>query len=237
MFKLYVFFIIIFYALISFASLAEDKIIYKNYQFSELYSKLHYEPGYYFGGSPEEISDLETYISKDDSWYKEINSYLRNFPKTNYEWYSISPDRAKSMVKNIDKIISLTPALPEDLILFRGVDLKYRGSKSFLEGETFIEKGYASTSTSFKVAEYFATKISESNSKKAIFVFYSSKKDLKGFLIDRDEDEVLLSRNLKIKVMTIIKKSNYDLNIAQICDVKCEKKLPNIVGKYLTLGN
>lgn len=207
------------------ASASELK--YRTYKFAKLQKQLGYPSENYFGSSEDEISDLETYTSKEDTWYRDINTYLRKFPNINYEWDSVSPEDSKKIVESIDQIYTRIPNLPADLILFRGIDLKYRNSESFKKGDEFIEKGFASTSASFKVADYFANQINDNantSSKKAILVLYSTKDANKGILIDQGEDEVLLTHGLKIKIMEVDKTNKYDLYLAQICSSTCEEQ-------------
>ena len=219
--KIKTFILIILVALIS---LSADAGVY---EFKKLSRQLGYPNSTYFGASEEEIQDLETYTSKEDTFYQEINSYLRYFPNE-YEWNGIGPADAKMMVKNIDHIFARVPSLPQDLILFRGVDLKFRKNISYKVGEEFIEKGYVSTSTSFNVAEYFAREMEDvpSSSRKAIFTFYLNAPSLKGLLIDETEAEVLLKHGTKIKVMSLKNKNiPYDFYLAQICVKVCNQKL------------
>lgn len=197
------------------------------YEFKKLYQDLGYPSPTYFGSSEEEIQDFETYTSKEDTFYKEINSYLRYFP-AQYEWNGISPADAKIMVNRIDHIFERVPALPQDIILFRGVDLKFRASKSYKISDEFVEKGYVSTSTSFNVAEYFAIEIEDqpTTSKKAIFVYYLNAPNLKGLLIDETEAEILLKHGIKIKIMALENINiPYDFYLAQICVTACEEKI------------
>jgi len=199
------------------------------YNFQELWTQLNYPMALEKAATEDAMADLETYTSKEDTWYRDINSYLRNFPKTNYNWDSISPEQAGPMVKNIDSIYAKLNSIPADIILFRGVDLKYRKNKSFEAGEEFVEKGYASTSTSYKVADYFANHINDNEtttSLKGILVLYSKKKNLKGILIDQGEDEVLLAHGEKIRIMEVDNSRKYHVYLAQVCEVKCETTLP-----------
>lgn len=199
------------------------------YEFQKLYQQLGYPSPNNFGATDEEFQDLETYTSKEDSFYKEINSYLRYFPQK-YEWNGISPQDAQIMVKHIDHIFDLVPTLPSKLILFRGIDLKFRQNKSYQIGDEFVEKAYASTSTSFKVAHYFAVEMDAEErptSKKAIFTLYINRPNFKGILFDQGEDEIILKHGEKIRIMAIKNKNRlYDFYLAQICSKICEIK-PN----------
>lgn len=225
--------VIFFIALFSINSLANARE-YRAYDFKSLYKTLEYPSEdfifdssvNFFDSTEDEIQDLATYTSKDDTYYQEINGYLRFFPKE-YEWSGIGPDDAKGIVKNIDSIFNRVPALPEDLILFRGVDLGYRNGKSYEVGEEFTEKAYSSTSTNFNVAKYFAGGINrDSNFRKAVFVFYLNKKNEKGILFNQGEDEVLLKHGEKIRVMEKeVKKTSFDIYFAQICDLTCDNDL------------
>ncbi|MDD4973833.1 MAG: ADP-ribosyltransferase [Bacteriovorax sp.] len=207
---------------------------YKTYRFDDLSHQLGYPSETYFGSGEDEIQDLETYSSKEDNFYKEINNYLRIFPRP-YEWTGTSPEKAKIIVANIDKIFTKIPSIPQELILFRGVDLKYRNNKSFTIGEEFVDKGYVSTSTSFKIANYFATEINgeSSVSKKAIFVLYQNLPDQKGILIDQNEDEVLLKHGQVLKVMSTRKtNSAYETYLVQACKNSCDKQMDKDIETF-----
>ena len=206
----------------------------RTYDFRALYKDLGYPDPAYFGASPEEIGDLETYISKDDTFYKEVNDYLRFYPKP-YTWYGIGPKEAKAMVNNIDRVFRGVPSLPSDLILFRGIGLKFQANKSYEIGDEFIEKGYASTSTAFKVAHYFAVEKDEEdiNSRKAILAIYNNRPGEKGILIDQGEDEVILRHGINFKVMA--KKDTgekYDFYLVQACSAPCETSLREAVRDF-----
>ncbi len=206
-------------------SWAQDSVLFKTYNFNELSTKLGYPSDNFFGSSEEEILDLDTYTTKDDTFYRDINLYLRSLPNKKIDWTSVNPEDSAKIVKSIDAIYKRVPALPSDLILFRGIDLNYRNNKSFDRGGEYIEKGYVSTSSSFKVANYFANEINDnatSSSLKALMVLYSNKPGLKGILIDQGEDEVLLSHGEKIKIMEVDKSKKYDLYLVQICSTICE---------------
>lgn len=212
--------------LLAFKASAAD---FRAYNFQDLWTEMNYPVALENAATEEAMTDLETYTSKEDTWYRDINLFLRNFPKTQYDWNSISPEQAGPMVKNIDSIYEMLSALPRDLLLFRGIDLKFRKSRSYEVGEEFIEKGYASTSTSYKVADYFANHINDNettSSLKGILVLYSPKKIIKGILIDQGEDEVLLARGEKIRIMDVDKTLKHHVYLAQICEKVCESVFP-----------
>ncbi len=199
----------------------------KNYNFSKLYKDLSYLESENFGASEEEIEALNTYTTKEDSFYRDINAYLRAFPDTNYDWYGVSPEDSKKIVKNLDRYLTRVPNIPNNIVLYRGVDLKRRKNKSFVSGEEFIEKGYLSTSTSYKVAYYFANEMNDrarNGTRKGIFVLYSTLSPLKAILIDQGEDEALLKHSQKIRIMQVKTKKNYDIYLAQICSQVCLKE-------------
>ncbi|MDO8804950.1 MAG: ADP-ribosyltransferase [Elusimicrobiota bacterium] len=205
------------------------------YDFKLLYGGLGYPSPDYFGSDETEVMDLESYTSKEDSFYGEINGYLRFYPAP-YEWYGTGPEDAKIIVKNIDRVFDRAPALPGDLMLFRGLDLKFRDNKAYAIGEEFIDKGYVSTSVSYKVARYFAIEIGDNEttaSRKAVFALYLNRPGEKGILVDQGEDEVILRHGMKFRVMAKkdgVKK--YDLYLVQACLSACADSLPGDVRGF-----
>lgn len=204
------------------------------YNFKTLYASLGYPDPSYFGSTEEEIMDLESYTSKYDTFYQEVNDYLRFYPKP-YTWYGTSPEVAQSMVDNMDRIFARVPALPSDLILFRGIDLKFLDAKAYALNEEFTDKGYVSTSLSFKVANYFNTindKAAGKLSSKAVFVIYSNPGE-KGILIDQKEDEVILGHGRNFRVMALRETAeNYTLYLIQNCSGPCAVSLREDVGTF-----
>ena len=195
------------------------------YDFNTLYKSLGYPSPTYFGSTTDELTDLNAYTDQEDPLYGEINGYLRFYPKP-YEWYGTGPDQAKTIVRHIDNIFKRTPALPSDLILFRGLGLGYRGNKPFEMGEEFTDKGYVSSSVSYKVAYHFAVEMGAAEdkpSRRAIFVVYLSRPGEKGILIDAGEDEVILGHGRTFRVMAGKDVSQkYDLYLVQACSGPCE---------------
>ena len=194
------------------------------YDFKTLYSGLGYPSPTLFGSGEAELLDLESYTSKQDAFYAEINGYLRFYPEP-YDWYGTGPEDAKSIVANIDRIFARAPALPADLILFRGLDLKFRAGKPYAANEEFTDKGYVSTSVSYKVAEYFTTIGDDKgkNSGKAVFAIYNNRPGEKGLLIDQGEDEVILRHGLKFRAMARRETGKgYDLYLVQACSGACD---------------
>lgn len=196
------------------------------YDFDLLYRKTGYPSPDYFGSTDDEIMDVETYISKDDNYYGEINGYLRYYPEP-YEWYGITPASAKEMVERIDRVIERAPAVPGDLVVFRGLGLGWRGNRPFAEGEEFTDKAYVSTSLSFSVARYFAVeKDPDETSRRAVFVIYFTRPEERGLLIDQGEDELMLGHGRRFRVMAEKEApGTYDLYLVQACAEKCETAL------------
>lgn len=204
------------------------------YDFRALYGSLGYPSPDYFGAPEEAVQDLESYISKEDAFYGEINGYLRYYPAP-YEWYGTGPDDARAMVARIDTIFEHAPPLPGDLIMFRGLGLGYRQDKPFAIGEEFIDKGYVSTSLTYSVARHFALEMGDSGkpSRRALFVIYPSRAGEKAILIDQGEDEVMLGHGRKFRVMAQkdgVRK--YDLYLVQLCAASCETALRGDAGDF-----
>ncbi|MDP2865824.1 MAG: ADP-ribosyltransferase [Elusimicrobiota bacterium] len=208
------------------------------YDFRTLYEALGYPSPDYFGSSEEEVQDLEAYTDKDDTFYSEINGYLRYYPAP-YDWYGTGPGEAKAIVGRIDRIFKRAPALPADLILFRGLGLGHRADKPFALGEEFVDKGYISTSLSYGVARFFAVEMDEDKpSRRALFAIYLARPGEKGILVDQGEDEVILKHGRRFRVMA--QKAGvkaYDLYLVQACSGPCETLLKNDVNDFWSALN
>ena len=211
--------------------------VYRAYDFSALWNGLGYpaaggrdggEATAAFGATEEEVMDLTSYTSKSDPFYQEVNGYLRFHPAP-YDWSGTSPEAEAAMVKNIDRVFARVPALPGDLVLFRGISLGFRGGRPYAIGEEYVDKGYVSTSASYKVARYFAVEMDdeeEDPARRAVLVIYQAAA-VRGILIDQGEDEVILGHGRKFRVMA--KKdgvSKYDLYLVQACAGTCAGALP-----------
>lgn len=198
------------------------------YDFNALYRGLGYPSPDYFGSTADEVMDLQTYTSKDDTFYGEINGYLRFHPEP-YEWYGTGPDDAKLIVERLDNIMGRAPAVPGDIVLFRGLGLGWHGNKPFADGEEFTDRGYVSTSVSYEVARYFAVEKDPEEaetSRRAVFVIYFTRPAERGILVDQGEDEVMLERGRRFRVMARkegVKK--YDVYLVQACAGECEAAL------------
>lgn len=200
----------------------------KVYEFKNLYQSLGYtKDSNYFNASPDEVMSIESYIDKYDSFYAEINNFLRYYPAP-YEYNGSGPESSKEMVKNIDRVISRAPSIPSDIILFRGLTLKWHQNKPFEIGEVYFDKAYISTSTTYSVAEYFAKGLSDEkrvNEKKAIFALYFEQKVVKGLLIDQGEDEVILPHGQRFKIMDKRNMPEYDYYLVQVCPKICKERI------------
>jgi len=195
------------------------------YDFKKLYAKLGYTPTY-FNASRDAMMALESYTDEYEEFYTEINNYLRYYP-AQYDWTGTSPADAKVYVKQIDGIIQKAPALPADMVLFRGMDFSYRQNRPFAAGEEFSDKAYVSTSASFKVAHDFATQDTKNpQAKRTILVIYQSGTHRKGLLYNQGEDEVILPHGSKFKAMAAAQKNGYILYLVQWCEATCENAAP-----------
>lgn len=205
------------------------------YDFKTLYAGLGYPSPNYFGSPAAAVQDLETYTSKDDTFYGEINGYLRYYPGQ-YDWYGTGPADAKVIVAHIDRIFEKVPAIPEDLILFRGLGLGYRAGKPFTIGEEFTDKGYVSTSLTYSVARHFAVEMDRDEAKpsrRAIFAIYLTRPGEKGILVDQGEDEIILKHGRKFRVMSQkAGVTKYDLYLVQACSDTCDTTLRGDVREF-----
>lgn len=171
----------------------------------------------------EEHYSLRSYISTEDAVYREINNFLRFYP-AKYEWYGNSPEDTKVLVSNIDNAIQKVPLLPKDLVLFRGLTLGWRRNKPFALQEEYLDKAYTSTSTSIIVANKFTGKVPK---RSALFTMYFNEAS-RGILISEFEDEVILPRGLKFKIMKKKLRNGFPQYLVQICAVVCLDKIKNL---------
>jgi len=205
------------------------KTLWKTLGYPALQGRDEVQAVAHFGATEDEVLDLTSYTSKHDPFYQEVNGYLRYYPAP-YDWSGTSPEDARVMVKNIDKVFTRVPEVPADLALFRGLDLGFRDSRPYAVGEEFVDKGYVSTSVSYKVARHFAIGMNAcqdepSTSRKAIFVLYLTRPE-KGILIDQGEDEVILDHGRKFRVMAKVDAiRQYDLYLVQVCAAVCDTTL------------
>jgi hypothetical protein len=206
------------------SSLSSGKV----YEFKKLFQDLGYTAQTnYFNSTVDEITSIESYIDKYESYYSEINNYLRFHPG-HYDWDGTSPEMARQNVKDIDHIMTRAPQIPGDIILFRGLTLKWRGDKPFELGEEYQDKAYISTTTTYSVAEYFAKGLSSDknlSNKKALFALYFSQPKIKGLLIDQGEDEIILGHGKKFRIMDKIPLAEYDYYLVQVCAKICETQM------------
>lgn len=216
--------------LASFAQHTLPGVPYTTYDFQSLQRQLGYDDNTHSKATAEELEALETYSEKFDTYYRDINNYLRNYPNPFYDWDSISPKQAKIIAHNLNSYILKSPPLPRNLILFRGSSLSFRKNKSYKLNEVIHEKGFLSTSTSLDVAEFFATEKCDqphSPNRKAIHILYSSKTPLIGALIDQGENEVLLNSGHKLKIMQRKHQGTFDVYLTQVCNKECDPKTPS----------
>jgi hypothetical protein len=181
------------------------------YEFAELYRDLGYTDAY-FGATDDEIGNLNSYTDQEDSFYSEINGFLRFYPNP-YDWNGIGPEDAKGIVADIDRLLEKVPALPSDLILYRGMTLGWHRNKPLAIGEEFEDKAYVSTSTSRAAAEHFA----EGDDPGAVLTLYFGAEVGKGLLFKGSEDEVMLAHGQKFRVMARRPHGRTTAYLVQIC--------------------
>jgi hypothetical protein len=167
---------------------------------------------------------LSSYVEYDDPIYPEINNYLRT-GKSDELWYFEDLNSLKKTIKDMDSGIKKLSKLPPNLISFRGVSFGFRKNKCFEIGDTYQDKAFVSTSTAMHVARNFSGLYSDSNKSGGILYLYSNAKHHPGILINPLEKEILLSRNLKYKVMDRVDENNGCHLLVQICVDECRKNI------------
>lgn len=228
-----------------------DFLNYQPVQFKSLYKHLGYKDEFYFNATEDEVDALTTYTEKADTYYKDINKFLRSKPPYDYEWYSISPEEALNISTKLNSLIDKMPLLPAPLILYRGLTLDYRKNRLFTEGESFSEAAFFSTSTNLNKAYFFATQYcaidtlkkynpalhqerQKNKSEQAILVLYMTSPQ-KAVLMDQGEDEVLFKTQQKLKIMKARKVNDVHFYLTQMCGQSdCAEKAPeNLVQNFL----
>jgi hypothetical protein len=195
----------------------------KTYDFDKLYQSLA-------EASIEQNGSLQTYASKDDTYYLEINNYLRFYPKA-YTWYGLGPQQAKKIVTDIDALFLRAKPLPADVTLFRGEGLGWHHNQSLSVGEEFVDAGYVSTSLMASIAGDFSFSDAGGEQNKAgrpaLFVMYFSlASQRKAILIHSDEAEALLPHGTLFRVMDRrLADRQTDLYLLQICSASCERQV------------
>jgi hypothetical protein len=199
------------------------------YEFQKLWGRLGYSDEF-FGATEDELTSLRSYIEKFDSFFSEINGYLRFYPKT-YTWYGTGPKEAREEVRHIDAIFKRAPGLPADLVVYRGLTLEWRANRPFGVGEQFVEKAYSSTSTNREVALSFARPSADSpddgedeehpgkkGAAQALLVIYFRSAHPRGLLINQGEDEVILPHGTLFRVMDRDLRADPPRYLVQACE-------------------
>jgi hypothetical protein len=182
------------------------------------YSVLEKHLGYskYYRDNPylnkAEKYAIRTYTNYDEPYYKDINDVLRDIPRPDGIYYIDFFD-VLEISKDIDNAINKLPALPNDMILFRGVNLAYRDYIPHGNGDVFIDKAFFSTSVYDGVGTAFA-------GKGVMYAIYSSKKKRDGILCNPIEREVILPRSQAYKVMDTFKLEKNHVQLIQRCEDK-----------------
>jgi len=183
-----------------------------NWNYEELSESLGYSS---LQNNPELSENEKFYLGEyKTNTYKVINSSLRQGLSMN--------DGLKAYVTGIDDSILKSPLIPNDVILYRGITLDYRGGKPYLENEEFTDKAYISTSLNLLTAKNFAEEHTEKGS--MVFLIYSDQQ-FNGTLMSEYEAEVLLKRSSKFRIMKLEKKRGVYYGLTQLCDQDCNEKI------------
>ncbi len=183
------------------------------WEFEQLAEHVGYCTDY---GENELINDdencaLENYVSEFGPYYEDINSFLRGvITEDGLRIYESFAD-VQMDVDGIDSAIAKVPLLPENLLLFRGSSLGYRGDKSYQIEEIFTTKAYWSTSPNIRVGTGWTHEAG------VTYAIYSSKEERDGIVCNEMEDEVLLPRSQTFKVMDSFFRNKRWVQLLQRC--------------------
>ena len=201
---------------------------YKTYHFKTLAKKIMAQLNHEKMATKDQDYALYAYTTKEDKFYVDINQYLRvkkdqfSFDE-HYEWFSVDPVEAEKITQDLTSYISVQPHLPEDLILFRGLETQFIPEPAPLtEGYEYIDYGFLSTTTDYQVALRFL-KPQMNQKYKAIYVMYLTSNTKKGLLVDAYESEVLLAPKQKVKIMAHKNIQAINYYLVQLCTQVCEK--------------
>ena len=176
--------------------------------------------------SYDEVMALSSYVSYDDPIYPEINEYLRT-GKADLLYYFTNVDELKISISQMDSGIKKLAILPANLLSFRGVNFKFRNDKCYKKGEIFNDPGFGSTSVNHSVAESFSGAIADNIKSSGVLYLYSNDRH-PGILINSLEEEVLLPRNLKFKIMDRVDQGKVCRLLVQICVTECTNEVSRL---------
>lgn len=163
---------------------------------------------------------LSYYLDRNESWFNEINDYLR----FEDHWFGYAPKQLESAIVAIDTLLDKTHGLPKDLILFRGQDMNFLG-RHLKIGETFIERAYLSTTSDLHTSRMF----SGFGTMSFVMILYFEDAPGRGLVVNSSDYEVLLQRNLNLKVMDSIRNGTRRYGLVQICPEEgCADKVSNM---------
>lgn len=198
--------------------------------------KLEKKLGYSGMDSIEERVSPMAFRALDDYksiFYSTMNSFLRS-SKYNLSNLPVSTELMRTHL--LDTIFYNFPALPENLILFRGSSLGYRKNQPYRAEEIFTEFSYVSTSADIKVAESFSHSINKDDNGQVMALYFQKGLIQKGLVLcDEKESEVLLPHKISFRVMDEVPMSDprITLSLVQICttDQSCEFEVRKDVVK------
>lgn len=179
------------------------------------FEKMQKFTGYsYWGSESSPLSSKQKEATRSYQAAPFINSSLRKtlpLEKNN-----------RQTVHYLDKSMLLIK-FPTDLTLFRGVDLGFRNGEIYKVGEEFVDNTYTSTTINPSVAQNIA--------KTAIYILYSSRDFdalwIGGNGLNSYQEEILLPRGARFKVMNSKVRNDTYVQLVQICGYICNDVVLN----------
>lgn len=163
-----------------------------------------------------QLDFLQYYADKDGPWHHDVNEYLR----TGF-WYGWIPEELDQSIASIDALLETTPKLPQNIVLFRGQNMSFLG-RHYSIGEEFVDNTFFSGSSDIRVARYY----SGFNRHSFVMVLYFEGQKGRGLILNNNDKEVLLARNLKFRIMDSVKGNTRRYGLVQICQKSgCKRKV------------
>jgi hypothetical protein len=166
----------------------------------------------------KQIEFLTYYTNRKGPWFEEVNQYMRTG-----NWFGWNHHEIDMGIEQVDTLLNVSPALPSDIILFRGQSMMWLG-RHFSIDEEFTDGAYFSTSTDLKTARFYAGESTLSFT--MVLYFKNSKNNHQGLVLNNSDKEVLLPKYKTYKVMDSFKGVSTRYGLVQVCsDDGCDKRV------------